>query len=111
MKNYLLLFKGGLGEDNSAEDWQNQMMEWKNWMDELGKNGRLNGGEQLKQSGRVMMKENNKIIDKPYADAKEIIGGYLIIKADGQEEAIELAKACPIFNTNGTCEIAEIIQN
>ena len=111
MKNYLLLFRGGLVQDKSPELWQQHMLDWKNWMDELGMSGKLTGGQQLKQDGRVMTKEKKQIIDKPYAEAKEIVGGFLTLNADSQKEAIEIAKGCPIFKVDGTCEVAEIIQN
>lgn len=110
MKSYLMLFKGGLDGEQSPELWQTHMMDWKNWMDDLGKRGKLSGGQQLQKNGRVMTKENNQIIDRPYAEAKEIVGGYLTVKAESQEEAMQLANDCPIFKYDGSCEVAEIIE-
>lgn len=109
MKEYLLLFKGGLAQDASPEIWQQHMLEWRQWMDALGTAGKLGGGQQLDQNGRVMRKENDRVIDRPYAETKEIVGGYITVKADTIEEAVELAKDCPIFIYNGTCEVAKVI--
>lgn len=109
MKNFLLLFRGGLVQEQSPELWQQHMMKWKTWMDELGKNGNLVGGQQLKQNGRIMKKANSQIIDRPYAEAKEIVGGYITVSANDQEEAIKIAQGCPIFEFEGTCEVAEVL--
>ena len=109
MKNFVLLFRGGLVQEKSPELWQNHMVKWKEWMDGLGQSGRLVGGQQLKQDGKVMRKDKNQIIDRPYAEAKEIVGGFLTLKANDQQEAIDIAKGCPIFEFDGTCEVAEIV--
>ena len=42
--------------------------------------GKLGGGQQLDQNGRVMRKENDRVIDRPYAETKEIVGGYITVK-------------------------------
>jgi hypothetical protein len=40
----------------------------------------------------------------------DIIGGYLLIAARDQEEAVALAQACPILESEGTVEIRPVIR-
>jgi len=110
MKNYLLLFRGGLDyETASPEQLQKSMLNWKNWIDQLAKDGRFTGGERLNNPGAVLKGPKKQVIDGPYAEGKEIIGGYVSIKANDLNEAIEISKGCPIFDhESGTTEIREV---
>jgi hypothetical protein len=47
-----------------------------------------------------------KVTDGPFAEAKEVLGGYWMIQARSREEAIEWAKRCPA----GENEIVEVRQ-
>ncbi len=103
MKNYILLFRGGLDfATASPEELQTSMMKWKTWMDELGAAGKLKGGERLTQTGAVLAGPEKQLTDGPYAEGKEVVGGYLIVTADDLEHAVELAKGCPIYEFGGS---------
>jgi hypothetical protein len=47
-------------------------------------------------------------VNRPYSESKEIVGGYIKIKADNLQQAIEISKGCPIFNFDGIVEIREV---
>ncbi len=108
MKDFIVLFKGGLMDDTAPEVMEKNMVHWHKWMDELSKSGKMTGGNRLRTTGRVLTSSNGKITDKPYAETKEVVSGYISIKAEDYSEAVEIAKGCPIFNSNGTCEVGEI---
>lgn len=108
MKDFIVLFKGGLMDDTPPEVMEKNMVDWRKWMDELSKSGKMTGGNRLKTDGRVLSSSNGKITDKPYSETKEVVGGYISIKAEDYSEAVEIAKGCPIFKFNGTCEVGEI---
>ena len=110
MKDYLFLFRGGLDFTKaSPEQLQQAMMNWKNWTEELSKKGIYSGGERLKRNDAAVVKGNAKqVIDGPYNESKEIVGGYINIKADNLQQAIEISKGCPIFNFDGNVEIREV---
>ena len=109
MKDFLLLFRGGLDfETASPEQLQQAMTKWKIWMDTLTQQGKHPGGKRLLQNGAVL-KGAKQITDGPYAESKEIVGGYLGIKANDLEDAIEIAKGCPIFDYGGSTEVREIL--
>ena len=44
------------------------------------------------------------------AEVKEIVGGFLICKVETLEEALELAKGCPIHAYGGTVEVRELMK-
>ena len=54
--------------------------------------------------------EENLIIDGPYADSKDAIGGFYIIEAKNQSEALEIGKGCPALSYGGSLEVREIEQ-
>ena len=109
MKDYVFLFRGGLNFATAPPDEVEQALgKWKVWIDELTKNGRYNGGERLLRTGSIVKGSKRQIVDAPYSEAKEIVGGYISIKAHDLQDAIEVSKGCPIFNYEGTIEIREI---
>ena len=112
MKDFLLLFRGGLDFATATpEQLQQAMQKWRNWMDELTKSGNYSGGQRLTPNGAILKGEKKQRIDGPYAESKEIVGGYMAIKANDLQEAIEIAKGCPIFDYNGSTEVREVAIN
>jgi len=112
MKDYLFLFRGGLNfATAAAEELQQAMTKWKTWMDQLTKEGKYNGGDRLTRNGSVMKGKDRTIIDGPFSEGKEVVGGYISIKASDLSEALEIAKGCPIFNYDGIVEVREVAKN
>ena len=103
MKDFLLLFRGGLDFATGSPDQLQQV-----WMDELTQKGKHPAGKRLLEKGAVL-KGSKQITDGPYAESKEIVGGYLGIKANDLNEAIEIAKGCPIFDYGGSTEVREVV--
>ena len=80
--------------------------------DELRKNGHFAGGEALQgpQSATTLRWKNGKvsITDGPYAEAKEQIGGILVLEARDLNHAIQLMSQSPCMRLGGTMEIRPI---
>lgn len=108
MSQFMLLIRGGEQDGLSAEQMQTIVEQYIAWANRLRKAGRFIGGEELKAGGRVLRKRSGAIIDGPYTESKEAVGGYFTIEAAGFEEAIEIAKACPVFERGGLVEVREI---
>jgi hypothetical protein len=64
-------------------------------------------GNRLTNTGKVM-KSNNVVTNGPFIEIKEFIGGYSLVKAESYDDAVELAKSCPILNVGGNVEVREI---
>jgi hypothetical protein len=68
------------------------------WAEGLRQKGRLAGGEKLAAGGVRHIKTQSGqpvVSDGPYAEAKDVIGGYFIIEAKDAGEAETIAKDCP----------------
>ncbi len=70
--------------------------------------GILAGGEPLQTTGKQVNGKDKVVIDGPYLDAKEMVGGYLIVNANDIDDAVEISKGCPIFVENGKVEVRPI---
>lgn len=114
MKEYLYIFRGGdaarLDQQKDPEKWALHMGKWKTWMESLAQKGQFSGGQPLAPEGKVLKGKAKKLTDGPFVEAKEIVGGYLLVKASDLNEATEIAKGCPLFEHDGIVEIREINQ-
>ncbi len=73
--------------------------------------GRLKGGEKLtNDAGRVMRAAAGRSIvtDGPYAESKELLGGFFLIAAADYDEACRIAESCPHLKYGGGIEIRQI---
>jgi len=50
------------------------------------------------------------INDGPFAESKEVVGGFFVVLAKNLSEAIEIAKECPDYALNGTVEVREVMK-
>jgi hypothetical protein len=112
MAKYLLLLRGdGHGLDNlSPEEIQQLVGRYMAWSESLRQSGKYVASDKLRDhQGKVLRKENSKMVvmDGPYTETKEILGGYFAVQADSYDEAIELARDCPHFDF-GSIEVREI---
>lgn len=110
MADYLFLFRGGDAAmaKMSPEELQKNMQKWMGWIEGLSKDGIFKAGEPLDQKGMVIRGKKQVVTDGPYAESKDLVGGYLIVKAATLSKAAQIAKGCPIFESNGSVEIREI---
>jgi len=110
MKEYLLLFRGGDAMKGlSAEEMQLHMQQWMQWMGELNTKGKFSGAQPLINTGKVISGTQKVVSDGPFMEGKEMVGGYLILKADTYDEAVQLSNDCPVLTfDDGTVEIREI---
>jgi hypothetical protein len=70
------------------------------WADSLRQTGKMVGGEKLTASGgRQLRSQAGKLVvsDGPYAEAKDVLGGYFVIEARDLAEAEAIARECPHF--------------
>jgi len=75
------------------------------WVIALSEKGVHVASEPLEPIGRQVNGSKKTIIDSPFGQALEIIGGSTIIQAKDIDEAIEIAKGCPILESNANIEI------
>lgn len=107
---YLLIFRGGAKpEDLSPEQMQQLMGKWFAWIGQMKAQGKYKGGNPLHDEGKLVSGKKGQVVtDGPFAESKETVGGYVCIQARDVNEAVEIAKGCPIFENNGTVEVRQI---
>jgi len=108
MKEFVLLFR--LNKKTDAKPSPEQMQERMNWLGSIAAQNKLaDKGKALSIINAKTVKPNNVITDGPYTEIKEFISGFMIVKTDTIEEAVELAKSNPIYKIGGNVEIREVI--
>jgi hypothetical protein len=107
MNDFLYLYRGGQ-TGGTPEQMQTRMQKWMTWMKELGDKGHIKDiGHPLEQSGKVV-KAHKAVTDGPFAEAKDLIGGYTLVLAKDLAQAAELTSGCPIFEAGGFVEVRPI---
>jgi hypothetical protein len=112
MKEFVLIFRNSIGDDfkPSPEQMQQLMTDWMSWMGDMGAQGKLvDRGNRLSMSESKTVKPGDVVTDGPYTEVKEFINGYTIVKADTIDEAVALAKACPILKIGGLVEVRKVV--
>lgn len=111
MNEFMMIFRNEKKEGSqvpSAEQMQAMMTHWQNWIGGIAAQGNYVGTNRLHGEGRTL-KPNNVSIDGPYAEVKEMVGGYLIVKANTLDEAMEMAKDCPNLLYGGSVEVRSVM--
>ncbi|GAC1420527.1 MAG: hypothetical protein NVS1B13_20160 [Flavisolibacter sp.] len=112
MNEFLLVFRRDVVTKEtppSPEQLQAMMKHWQDWMGTIAAENKLsNSGNRLASMGKVV-KPGKEVMNGPYVEIKEAIGGYIIVKADSIEEAAEIAKGCPILKTGGNVEVRAVV--
>ncbi len=110
MTNYMFLFRGGdhARAKASPEDMQQHLKKWGAWFEALGKKGQYHGGQPLDEQGKVLSGTKKTLTDGPFAEAKDMVGGYALISAETLDHAVEIARGCPIFEHDGTLEVRPV---
>ena len=83
---------------------------WLAWLRDLETKGHVrSAGQPLEATGKIVKGGTRTIIDGPFAEAKDVIGGYSIITAKNAAEAAELAKGCPALDDpDGSVEVRPV---
>jgi hypothetical protein len=68
--------------------------------DELKRRGKLKAVESLSSpdasAARVQVRNGSaRLVDGPFAEAKEMVGGFFLVEAADRDEAIAIARECP----------------
>lgn len=108
---YLFLLRGPVDEpDPTPEQMQQIMQKWMTWIDGMRAKGVYLGGDRLQEAPAKILSgpEGQNVTDGPFVEAKEIVGGYMLIAAKGIAHAAELAKGCPGFAQGWTVEVREL---
>lgn len=103
MNEFLLIFRhedgGKVASPEQIQEWMEQTMKWLG--DIEAKGNLVSTGNGLSFDDARVVKHNNVVTDGPFGDIKETIGGYVIVRAETVDEAVDFAKGSPVLQGEG----------
>ena len=111
--SFLLLFRNA-GPDTHARlsppQREQVTQQWNNWYESLAAQGKVQHGRPLGLGGRVVSGTKGQfVVDGPYAETKEVVGGYFFLTVRDLDEATEIAKHCPGLPLGLTVEVRPVV--
>ena len=93
---FMLIFRGtDWYKQLSPEQMQQVSDKWMTWFKELMASGKAIDGRPLEREGKIVSGKNRIVSDGPFAEAKETIGGFFMLKVNTMDEAVAIAQDCP----------------
>lgn len=110
MSEYLYLYRGGQ-RPGSPQEAQQVMQKWMTWLQDLERKGHLKDkGQPLEGSGKIVSGSKKTVTDGPFAEVKDLVGGFSLVEATDLDQAAELSKGCPVLERGGAVEIRPIMK-
>lgn len=114
-KAFLLLFRNSGPENHahlSPEERQQLVTRWNDWFDGLSKAGKATVGQPLELASRsVSGAGGERVVDGPYPEAKEAVGGYVILMVSGMDEATDIARRHPGLDYGLHIEVRQLTEH
>lgn len=107
----MLIFHGGSDiapELRAPEAMQAHMQKWFAWIEQLKKDNRYVSGEPLEPSGKFVSGPKKVVTDGPFAESKELVGGFFIVNAKDINDAVKLCDGYPDFVYNGKVQVRPV---
>jgi hypothetical protein len=102
MANFLFIYHGA-GAPATKDAQEKAMADWGAWFGAMGK-AVINGGNPVGKSWTV--KSKTSVTKDGGANP---VSGYSVVEAKNYDEAVALAKGCPVLSSGGSVEVAEIM--
>jgi hypothetical protein len=113
MPQYMLVLRDdpSVMRNFSPEEMQKLLEKFNAWSGRMASEGRLLAGKKLMdEGGRILSKNRDRLVvkDGPFAETKEIVSGFFLIRADSYDHAVKLCDDHPMFALRGIVEIREV---
>jgi hypothetical protein len=106
LHEYLVLSRGRWDRDKTQAEIQAAIDAFYVWYERLVAEGRVARGHRLAREGKVVSRQ--RVADGPFAEAKELIGGYWIVRAGSLDEAAALMSHNPTITCGLSFEVRPI---
>jgi hypothetical protein len=109
---YMLIFRGtDWAKGLSPEEMQQVAGQWMAWFKGLMEQGKVIAGNPLEKEGKIVSGKNGRVVaDGPFAESKEAIGGYFLLRVNTIDEAVAIAKDCPGLAYGAQVEVRQVSQ-
>jgi hypothetical protein len=113
MPKFMLVYRSKpyAASEVSPEAMQESMKLWNAWIGEgFAQGWMVDPGDALLPGGKIV-NVKKKVSDGPFAEAKEIVGGYSVVNVDSYDVAVEKAKSCPhLMDDSATIEVRQLAE-
>jgi len=108
---YMLLFRGPHWDRGLTPDQLQQAMDKvMAWFEGLNEGGKIKSAQPLGAQSRIISGTNGRfVLDGPFAESKEAVGGYLVLHAANLNEAVEIARSMPTLSYGVSVEVRPIL--
>jgi hypothetical protein len=102
MEEFVLIMRHPDGKEvASPEQIQQWMQQTMDWIGGIAAQNKFVSGTGLPFDEARVVHSNKVVTNGPFGEIKETIGGFIIVKAESVEEAVEFAKGCPVLQGEG----------
>jgi hypothetical protein len=110
MEKFMLLFRGSevYQPHQSPEALRALKEKMIQWVIDISNRGLHVASEPFQGTGKLVSGRKKIVTDTPFGETREIIGGCTLVQAKDIHEAVEIAKGCPILETNANIEVGPI---
>ena len=115
MPSFMMLLHGPADRPRQSasnrQEFTRMTREYMEWADRLRERGQLKGGNKLTDdAGRILRTQSGRLCttDGPYAESKEIVGGFFVISAGDYAEACRIAESCPHLKYGSYIEVRQV---
>ena len=112
MKEFAFIYRNEYKDLSQANKEQAaaMMQRWVDWFNDMNNSGQLvSHGSRLEPAAGKVARPGSVVTNGPYAEIKESIGGFSVVRAASLDEAVKLAQSCPVLASGGNVEVREII--
>lgn len=110
--SYMLIFRESTPEryeELSRKERREALDRWNAWCDRLTGEGRLRDGNTLAPEGRTVAGAGaSRVTDGPFAETRELVGGYFLLAAASLDEATAIAEGCPLLPYGMVVEVRPV---
>jgi hypothetical protein len=110
MKEFMMIFRTEKSNrpKPSPEQMKAAIQQWQDWIGGIAAQGKFVSTNALGFEGKTVQADG-LVTDGPYAELKEIVGGYIIVKATDLEDAVSLSTGCPTLAIGGKVEVRDVM--
>ena len=110
MAKFMFVFRGGayVRPDLSPDEAQAHFQKWMDWVKAMTEAESFVGGDPLSTEGQVIRGNGKAVSDGPYAEAKDLVTGYIMVETSDLAAASEIARDCPIYELDGSVEVRPV---
>lgn len=106
MEQFLYLIKDtGVIKTLSPLQMQDYLQQWKGWIAKLNDSQCIIVGEPVEPSGKQIKGKDKWVVETSEEEQENKVRGFFLVNALNWEDAIEIAKGCPVFEMDGNIEV------